>query len=258
MFSALFGALTTEHRMNYIANNLANVNTNGYKRDALAFKDTMAHFASDEIREPLATVRSKPLFPEPLNMSRTRIAVAQTEFAQGAMHFTGDPLDLAITGDGFFKVTTPTGDFYTRNGHFLRTSDGTVVTSQGWPLQGDGGNIVIPEGTRNVNISLDGQVFADGAQVNTVNLVTVDDLKKLEKMGSNLFRPRDNVNVVEVDARPGGARMSQGFVETANVEVVTEMVNMIETNRQFEAYQKVMQTSDSVDREAISKVGRRA
>lgn len=258
MFSGLFGALTTEHRMNFIANNLANVNTNGYKKDTVAFKDTMASFAHDEIREPLMNCRSKPLFPEPKNMARPRIAVSQTDFSQGSMHFTGDPLDLAITGNAFFKVTTPTGDFYTRNGHFLRTADGTVVTPQGWPVQGGGGNVVIPAGTRNVHISEDGQVLADGAIVNNINLVTVDNLTNLEKMGRNLYRPRPNVNVAEQDALAGGARLAQGFIETSNVEVVSEMVNMIETNRQFEAYQKVMQSADSVDREAITKVGRRA
>lgn len=258
MFSGLFGALTTEHRMNFIANNLANVNTNGYKKDTVAFKDTMASFAHDEIREPLMNCRSKPLFPEPKNLARPRIAVSQTDFSQGAMHFTGDPLDLAITGDAFFKITTPTGDFYSRNGHFLRTADGTVVTPQGWPVQGAGGNVVIPAGTRSVQISEDGQVLADGEIVNSINLVTVDNLTNLEKMGRNLYRPRPNVNVVEQDALAGGARVAQGFIETSNVEVVSEMVNMIETNRQFEAYQKVMQSADSVDREAISKVGRRA
>lgn len=258
MFSGLFGALTTEHRMNFIANNLANVNTNGYKKDTVAFKDTMASFAHDEIREPLMNCRSKPLFPEPKNLARPRIAVSQTDFSQGSMHFTGDPLDLAITGDAFFKVTTPTGDYYSRNGHFLRTADGTVVTPQGWPVQGAGGNIVIPPGTRSVHISEDGQVLADGEIINNVNLVTVDNLTNLEKMGRNLYRARPNVNVVEQDALAGGARVAQGFIETSNVEVVSEMVNMIETNRQFEAYQKVIQSSDSVDREAISKVGRRA
>ena len=257
MFSAVFGALTTEHRMNFIANNLANVNTNGYKRDVLAFKDTMASYAHDEIREPLMNCRSKPLFPEPKNVARPRIAVSQTDFTQGAMHFTGDPLDLAITGEAFFKVTTPRGDFYTRNGHFVLTADGTMVTPQGWPVQGTGGEITVPPGTRNVHIASDGQVFADGGAINQVALFSVDNIKNLEKMGGNLYRPRENVQVAEVDALATGARLAQGFVETANVEVVSEMVNMIETNRQFEAYQKVIQTSDAVDKEAIQRVGRR-
>ncbi len=81
MFSALFGALTTEHRMNFIANNLANVNTNGYKKDQLAFKDTMSYYAHDEIREPLMTLRSQPLFPEPKNLARSRIACQRIDFS---------------------------------------------------------------------------------------------------------------------------------------------------------------------------------
>ena len=88
LFSGLFGALTTEHRMNFIANNLANVNTHGYKRDTLAFKDTMASYAHDEIREPLMNLRSDPLFPEPKNVARPRVAVSRIDFSQGSMQFT--------------------------------------------------------------------------------------------------------------------------------------------------------------------------
>lgn len=258
MFSSLFGALSNEHRMNFIANNLANVNTNGYKRDMLAFKDTMASFAHDEIREPLQHVRSTPLFPEPKNMARPRIAVSHTDFTQGAMHFTGNSTDLAITGNGFFKVNTPNGEYYSRDGHFVINGEGVMVTAQGWPVQGTGGDITIPPGTRDVHISYDGQVLADGEAINGINLVTVDNLQNLEKLGSNLLRARPDVQVAEENALPGGARISQGFLEKANVEVVTEMVNMIETNRQYEAYSKMMQTSDAVDKEAISRVGRRA
>ncbi|MBR3665302.1 MAG: flagellar hook-basal body protein [Desulfovibrio sp.] len=257
-FSALFGALTTEHRMNFIANNLANVNTHGYKRDTLAFSDTMAYYAHDEIREPLMTVRSKPLFPEPKNMARSRIAVSNVDFGQGSMKVTGDPLDLAIAGENaFFKVDTPNGQFLTRNGHFVLSSDGTIMTPQGYALQGEGGPIQIPQGTRNITISGDGQVHADGVMIARIQLFSVDNLKNMEKMGHNFFKPRYNVQVTEGDGYAGGARVEQGFVEAANVEVVTEMVNMIETNRQFEAYQKVMQTADTLDRAANDRVGKR-
>ncbi len=256
MFSALFGALTTEHRMNFIANNLANVNTNGYKQDKLAFRDTMASYAHDEIREPLMTVRSKPLFPEPQNMARPRIAVSKIDFQQGAMKFTGNPLDVAITGDGFFKVNTPGGERYTRNGHFVQSADGTIVTPQGFAVQGTDGNIVVPEGTRNLHIAVDGQVFADGELINSINFVGLSNPQALEKEGQNLYKPRPDVPVEEIDVQATGTRVSQGFLESANVEVVTEMVNMIEVQRQFEAYQKVMQASDTLDKATIDKVGK--
>lgn len=258
MFSGLFGALTTEHRMNFIANNLANVNTHGYKRQTLAFKDTMASYAHDEIREPLMHNRSEPLFPEPKNMARPRIAVSKTDFSQGPMEFTGNALDMCITGENaFFRVTTPNGDYLTRSGHFVLSADGTVMSPNGYPLQGMGGNIIIPAGTRDIRIGGDGQVAADGVVIGQIALVSVDNPQNLEKLGYNLFKPRSNVDVAEGNAYLEGARVEQGFTEKANVEVVSEMVNMIETNRQFEAYQKVMQTADSLDRTANEKVSKR-
>lgn len=254
MLSGLFGALTTEHRLNNIANNLANVNTNGYKRDVISFKDTMARFAHDEIMEPVAHTRSKKLFPEPQHVARPRIAVAQTDFSQGSLHQTGDPMDLAIAGNGFFKVRSPEGEFYTRNGHFRQSSDGQLVTMQGWPVLAEGGDITLPQG-RNLQVAADGRIAVDGAEVGQLQVVTVSDLNALEKLGGNLYRLREGSTAGELPVG-NDVTVQQGCIETSNVEIVTEMVNMIETQRQFEAYQKVMQTSDAVDREAVTKVGR--
>lgn len=258
LFSGLFGALTTEHRMNHIANNLANVNTHGYKRDALAFSDTMAYYAHDEIREPLRTLRSGEIFPEPKNIARPRMAVNRVDFAQGAMKVTGDPLDVAISGENaFFKVETPNGEYLTRDGHFVLANDGTIMTPQGYTLQGTGGAIQVPPGTRHITISGDGQVVSDEELIGRIQLFSVNDLKKMVKFGHNLFMPQDGAEVTEGDGYASGARLEQGFVEAANVEVVTEMVKMIETSRQFEAYQKVMQTADALDRAANDRVGKR-
>ncbi len=258
VFSSLFGALTTEHRLNFIANNLANANTIGYKQTQLSFKDTMAYYAHDEIREPLMNLRSKPLFPEPKNMVRPRIGVSRTDYTQGSMQFTGDPLDIAISGENaFFRVGTPTGNYLTRSGHFVLSGDGMIMTPEGWPLQGAGGNIIVPPGTRSLAISEDGTVQADGVAIEQIALVSVDNPQNLEKLGRNLYRNRTNVDVAEEDAYALGARVEQGYVEKANVNVVTEMVNMIEVQRQFEAYQKVMQSVDTLDRQANEKIGRR-
>lgn len=131
------------------------------------------------------------------------------------------------------------------------------MTAQGFPLQGTGGDIVIPPGTRDVVIGADGQVWANGVVVNQIALVNVDNPQNLEKMGQNLYRPRQNVEVEEGDAYLAGARLEQGFLEAANVEVVSEMVNMIEVQRQFEAYQKVMQSADALDRQANERIGKR-
>ena len=258
MFTGLFAALTAEHRMNNVANNLANVGTSGYKRDMLAFRDTMIQFAHDQIMEPICTVRSKPLFPEPQLAARVRLAVAETDYSQGSMQVTGNPLDVAIAGDGFFRYQTPRGEFLSRNGAFVIDGEGQLVTKQGWPVLSDGGDpIAIPPGTRSIHIDFEGRVFADGDGVGRLAVVRVDNKKNLEKLGGNMYRPRPGTNVEEMeDAYANGALVNQGYLEGANVEVVPEMVAMIETHRFFEATQKLMQTSDAVDREAISKVGR--
>lgn len=253
MYSGLFGALSNEHRMNSIANNLANVNTTGYKRDVLAFKDTFAMYAHDQILEPVTHLRAKPMFPEPQHIARARIAVAQTDFDQGSLKITGAPFDVAISGEGFFKVQTPQGEFYTRNGHFRQTADGMLITEQGYPVLGDGGEITLPPGTSNFNIAEDGRIFADGNLAGQLALVNVDEPRNLEKMGHNLYRAKEGTVVTE---EPSTGFLAQGFLETANVDAVYEMVNMIEAQRQFEAYTKVMQTADAIDKEAITKIGR--
>ena len=256
MYSALFGALSNEHRVNSIANNLANVNTTGYKRDLLAFKDTMLLYAHDHIMEPVASIRDKKFFPDPQHLSRTRIATAVTDFQQGGMKVTSAPLDLGISGEGFFKIATPDGEQYTRNGHFTINQNGTIVNERGWPVTSEGGEITIPQGTKNIVIAENGRVFADEELVGQIQLVTVDNLAGLEKVGSNMYRAREGADVAEVEVDPNRTWVAQGFLGSANVDAVYEMVNMIEAQRQFEAYQKVMQTSDAIDREATTKVGR--
>ncbi len=253
MYSAMFGALTNEMRMNSIANNLANVNTTGYKRDLISFKDTFSMYAHDQIMEPVSHVRSKELFPEVQHLARPRIARSHTDFAQGSLKVTGAPFDVAISGEGFFKIMTPQGEMYTRNGHFRQTADGTLITEQGYPVLGDGGEITLPPGVANFNIAEDGRIFADGNMVAQIALVGVEDPLTLEKMGNNMYKPRTGNQVTETETR---AFMAQGFLETANVDAVYEMVNMIEAQRQFEAYSKIMQTSQGIDKEVTSRIGR--
>ena len=253
MYSALFGALSNEHRMNSIANNLANVNTTGFKRDMLSFKDTFAMYAHDQIMEPMVNLRSKKLFPEPQHLSRTRIAQAQVDFDQGSLKVTGAPFDVAISGNGFFKVRTPQGDFYTRNGHFRMTGEGMLITEQGYPVLGNGGEVTLPDGVKNFTIAENGDIYGDGQAMGSIDLVEVDNPLGLEKLGSNMYRPRVGSDVQEVESK---SYMVQGFLEVSNVNPVYEMVNMIEAQRQFEAYAKVMQTTEAIDKETITKVGR--
>jgi flagellar basal-body rod protein FlgG len=239
--------------VNSIANNLANVNTTGFKRDMLSFEDTFAMYAHDYIMEPVVNLRSKKLFPEPQHLARTRIASAQTDFEQGSLKVTGGPLDVAISGNGFFKVRTQQGDFYTRNGHFRLTSDGMLITEQGFPVLGNDAEITLPEGVQNFTIAENGDIYGDGVMMGSIDLVEVDNPLGLEKLGSNMYRPRIGAAIEEIESN---SYMVQGFLEIANVNPVYEMVNMIEAQRQFEAYAKVMQTAEAIDKEAINRVGR--
>lgn len=256
MFSGLFAALSSETRMNIISNNMANVNTTGYKQDRVAFRDTMLHFAHDYIREPLEHLRHDPLFPDAQLRSRTRVAESKTDFTQGSMVFTGNSLDLAIAGEGFFRVQTPQGEFLTREGNFCQNSDGSLTTKQGYEVLGSSGSISIPQGTTNVHITSEGRVFADNVEVGQIALVSYDNLAGLQKVGSNLYRLDEAFSAEQTDPLAMGSLINQGYLEGANVNPVTEMVNMIEVQRSFEAAQKVMQASDAIDREATTRVGR--
>ncbi len=253
MYSAMFGAMCQEHRLNIIANNLANVNTTGFKQDRYAFEDTMVAFAHDTIRQPVLSLRDKELFPEPVNLSRTRLAQSRTDFSQGGMQLTENPLDVAIMGNGFFKVRTEVGDFFTRNGNFQLSPEGTLVTDQGFPVLAGGGELVIPQGA-SIRVGPDGMIYADNEELGQLDVVTVDDLKALEKYGANLFSLSANTNAAEIPAED--FEVAQGYLEKPNVNVVEEMVNMIEAHRAFEAYQKIISGSHETDEKVMGKVGK--
>ena len=250
MYSAMFGALTQEHRLNVIANNLANVNTTGYKQDRMAFKDVFVRYAHDSIREPILNIRDAPLFPEPRYLAKNRIALAQIDFSQGSLKHTGNALDVAIVGEGFFKVQAADGNsYYSRDGAFHLNSEGLLVNSNEEQVMGQGGPVAIPPGN-SVLINGRGDIMVDGVLVDTLQVVTVDNPNGLEKVGNNHFRPKA-AGAANEAAAPD-AVVEQGSLEAPNVEVVTEMVNMIEVQRGFEAYSKLIQTSQEIDTKAIA------
>ncbi len=253
MYSAMFGALTQEHRMNIIANNLANVNTTGYKQDRYAFQDTMIHFAHERIMQPVNSLQDPELFPRPVHLSKVRLADERVDFTQGGMKQTDAPLDMAIMGDGFFKVRTDVGDFYTRNGNFQLTPEGALVNAHGFPVLAGGGQVEIPDNA-NVRVDSAGVITANGEEVGQLDIVTLDDLSAMRKYGNNLFTMDEQSNAQEIPAQD--AQVAQGYLEQPNVNVVESMVNMIETQRAFEAYQKVISNSNQADTTAIMKVGK--
>ncbi len=248
MFSALFGAMSNEHRVNMTANNLANINTNGYKRDTCAFQDTFLRFAHDYVVDAKPFLRDKEMFPEPKIMARPRLAEEVVDLSQGAVQKTGNPLDLAIDGDGFFKVQKEGEDFYTRNGSFKLTPEGQLVTAQGYSVLAGGGPVNIPQGSE-IQIDGGGTIRVDGQDVAQLDIVSIDDPKGIKKEGENLF-------AFDGEEVPSEADILQGYLEKSNVEIVTEMVSMIESQRSFEMYQKMLRGTDQMDKTVINKVGR--
>jgi flagellar basal-body rod protein FlgG len=183
-----------------------------------------------------------------------------TDFSSGEMKKTGNPFDLALTGRGFFCVQTPDGVRYTRRGDFTVDSDEVLVTQEGWPVLGQGGEIQIKlakpsEEKREFSVSEDGFVTVDGSQVDRLRLVDFTNSSGLEKAGHNFYRA---VNPSTLEDMDEDFRVSQGFLELSNVDVVRMMTEMIEVLRGYESYQKTMRSIDDMNAKLINDVGRSA
>ncbi|MFP5238496.1 MAG: flagellar basal-body rod protein FlgF [Acidobacteriota bacterium] len=252
--SALFGALSNETRLNLIANNLANANTAGYKADKVSFQDVFQRMASDFSPDARNDLQQRNLLPRPILVAKPRLAEQTLDMTQGGLEATGNPLDLAITGPGFFRVQTPEGQFLTRNGQFYRNNQGMLVTNQGYPVLGQSGPVTLGEG-KTVTITRDGQVSVDGDIVGAIDIVDVADPKQLKKYGQSMFAGPDNSQPVTQAIDTGKTGINQGYIEKPNVNVVGEMVAMIEAQRSFEAYAKIISSTQDMDQNATTKVG---
>ncbi len=253
MYSALFGAMSNEIRLDTISNNLANVNTTGFKKEAYAFHDTFQRFAHDYLTDDRTNLRGKEIWPKAYVQARPRLSGQYSDQSQGSMQVTGNPLDLAIVGKGYFKVRTPDGDALTRSGSFTLADDGRLITEQGFEVLGNGGTPVVLPRDNKIVVDSKGRVSADGTQLAELDLTDVSDPKALEKMGKNLFRIKKGSQATEVPSED--ISVQQGYLEKSNVEIVTEMVNMMEAQRAFEINQKIMTTTDGMESLVINKVG---
>lgn len=220
MTSAVQAGLRQQHKFEITSNHLANVNTTGFKGEILSFDDMFR-------------------------------ATLTTDFTQGDIQVTDNRLDVALADEGFFKVETPLGIRYTRDGAFTVDMEGQLVNQRGDVVQGEGGPIVIQG--REVNITGEGDVQVDGEIVGRIAVVTFDDPENLRKEGANLF-----VHTAEApgEVPPPSVSVVQGALEKPNVNVVSEMTDMIETHRLFEAYTKLIQAIDETDTRAVTEVGR--
>ena len=249
LWVAKTGLDAQQTRLTVISNNLANVNTNGFKKDRAVFDDLIYQ----TIRQPGASSSQNTELPSGL-MLGTGVRVVATEkmHSQGTISQTENPLDVAISGNGFFQVLLPDGSTaYTRDGAFQRNSQGQVVTANGFPIQPA---INIPPDTQTLSIAQDGTVSAliSGSTTPTQigNIQTSDFINPtgLQAIGDNLYKETASSGTAQpgTPGLTGLGLLIQGAVEASNVNVVEELVNMIETQRAYEMNAKAIETTDQM------------
>lgn len=260
LYTAASGMLARDMQQDAIANNLANVNTTGYKRDQAVFRDFptfLKHRMNDDV---LVTQHGHIDFQPAIGLLGTGTTVDDifTHFEQGQLQQTDNTFDLALWGDGFFAVQTDNGEKYTRNGNFTLNSEGELVTMQGYnvlDVNGNPINILFND----VAFAPDGTVIAVSQDSNdpitNIKIVQFDDNRGLKKIGENLFVETEYSGEPVLAGTPQ-VEVRQGYVERSNVNIVTEMVQMIEVQRAYEANQKVILNHDNLLGKAVNEVGR--
>lgn len=251
MYTAASGMLVQQVHIDIIANNLANVNTPGYRADRMLTRAFPHHIIYRVDDAPNAG-------PAPVGRLGTGAYVDGTALSleQAALQHTGSPLHAAIVGEGFFAVETAAGMRLTRDGGFTLDAEGWLVTSSGARVLGQQGAIQLGDGTqapRRVTIDEFGGVWADGQQVDTLLVVTVDNPAWLRKEGANLLVPNEASGEPEPLAQ---FRLQTGHREASNVQVVTEMVRIITAHRAYEMAQRAVQAHDELLDRAVNEVSR--
>jgi flagellar basal-body rod protein FlgG len=242
IYTAASGMMAEAVRNDSIANNLANVNTAGFKKDVAVTKD----FASMLIQRVNDGTEAPVIGSMGTGVVVDEIA---TIHSSGMMRTTGNDLDMAIDGKGFFTVETPNGVRYTRNGTFTQNSQGELVTQEGYPVLGQ--NRRIRTNGSKLTVRGDGRVAVDGVDTDQLQLVEFADDKQLTKEGSSLYSAPANAQ-----SQSATGVVHQGVLEQSNVNVVAEMVNMISGYRAYEVNAKSVQAQDETLGKAVNDVGK--
>ncbi len=223
--------------LDLLANNIANASTGGYKADREFYSLYVAPEASEN--EPPSTM---PLVEKPW-----------TDLSQGVLQYTGGPLDLALSGKGFFAVNGPGGTLYTRNGSFQLDAKGQLAAQGGYPVRDTNGQPILLDAQREIEIDGDGSVRQDGTDVARIAVVDFADPTGLAKQGSNYFRAAGSAPVPEQAAT---ASVEQGKLEGSNTGAAESAVRLMAVMRQFEALQKAAAVASDMNRKAIQEVAR--
>lgn len=252
------GMVTQFNRLDVISNNLANLNTTAYKRDDVIIGDFKRIFQESQDNMPISNNTKEAAKFVNSSIDRVpHISEEYTQFKQGGLKNTGNSLDFALKSkDVFFMVKTPQGIRLTQNGSFVLNSDGILTTKEGYP--------VLPENyfknnqyikiTDNAQLTSDksGTLYSNGNSIGKFYIATSDNIKSFQKDGEGLYKFS---NIQDIEQSSKKDVVAQGFLETSNVNPVFEMVNLIETNRLVEMYQKVMNSHmNDLNSDAINKL----
>lgn len=246
LYTASSGMITESKIMDVLSNNLANVNTTGYKKDNVitsAFPDYIFNkVGGDDVPQggQIGIMDYGVL-----------IDTLYTNFQEGALSETKGKLDFAIDGNGFFVVDTPNGQRFTRDGSFVISNNGYLVTQEGYYVEGQNGPIKLSEG--NISVDESGNIINNGQYIDKLNILDFNNYNGLRKEGDNLYYidTASNTQVV-----PATGKVKQGYLEESNVNPVNEMVNMISVMRAYESNQKVVTAFDETLDKAVNEVGK--
>lgn len=252
LYTAYTGMIHEQHRMDVMTNNLANANTNGFKKEGAtsqSFDSVLAYKIKD-------TSQAGNLPKRIGNMSLgVKTGENYVDYSEGPIKETGNVLDLALSSNGFFTVeyTNKAGETstkYTRDGNFTMTAQGYLVTQDGDFVLARNGRQIWLNTNQDVSIDRQGNIYQEGALVATLGITDFADYNYLERYGENYFEPVEGAETMNADTE-----VYSGYLELANMSVVTEMVNMIAIQRQYDANQKVITTYDDTLDKAVNQTG---
>lgn len=253
LYTAYTGMINEQHRMDTLTNNLANADTVGFKKEGAtsqAFGDLLAVKIKD------ASVGRNIVQPIGYNNPGVKIGENYTDFTQGSYRVTGNTYDLAIAGDGFFTIefTNKAGEtstMYTRAGQFTLTREGFLVTEDGDYVLDTQNRRIQLNTLLDSRIDQDGTIYQNDVAVATIQLTDFEDYNYLTKFAETYYRPVEGAVFT-----PANAVINSGYLEMANVQIVSEMVNLIAITRQYESNQKIIQTYDSSLEIAVNQLGK--
>ena len=231
--------MATNRAMEVIANNLANLSTPAFKREAIEFQQFMVTVPATETEGG-----------DTVNVSFVLDRGVTRDLSNGRMDQTGGELDLAITGAGYFAVQTPSGERYTRNGHFRLDDQGNVVTEDGYQVQSDSGPITLQPQDGDLQVAADGSLSTRLQLLGKLKLVNFADERALRKVGASLYDAGGQTAQASTTAR-----VHQGLVERSNVEPVIEIAHMVEVLRAYQMSSDLTKSGEDLLKQAIEKLG---